>query len=564
MTAARLSLAWCFVCAVASTAWIATAASRLGVTFDEPVYVTAGLDRWRHGGIGGLMRLGTMPLAVDVVTLPVWAAERWRGEPYRLASDDRGRVVDARDLGRALPLARAGTLVFWWILLASAWRLATALAGPAGGALAATWLSAEPSLIAHAALATTDIAVTAMLVGLAASLYGPDDQRAATGPLRAPPRSRWLIPGVWFGLAILAKASAIVFAPLIGLAFALGRGDTDWRSYARRWLRISVVACAVTVVYCGSDWRTEDSFVAWARSLPPGPAATLLVAIAEHLPIFSNAGEGVVQQIKHNVRGHDAYVLGESYPRSVWFYFPVVLVIKTSGTFLVGLAATLAIARHALLTPPLVAALLMLLLSPLFRVQTGIRMILPIVALATIGLAVAFATTMATGSRRRAAAARVVVGLLAAWSYASAGRSWPDAITFVNDLWGGAARAPYLVSDSNYDWGQGLPVLRARLAGASDPIDLWYWGSDPDAQLGPFRVFDVRAEAPADAETLRARLSGRTLAVSATLLDGSVFSPASRGADEDRAAVATAAALRRLLRAHPNPERVGTFWIYRF
>ena len=559
----RVALVWALACAVASTVWIVSSARQLGATFDEPVYVTAGLDRWRHGGVSGLMRLGTMPLAVDVVSLPVWLAERARGEPYQLASDDRGRVVDARDLARVLPLARAGTLIFWWLLLFTTWRLATAVAGPLGAAFAVTWVATEPSLLAHAALATTDIASTALLTGFAVSWLARGAEPAGHGLPQSREWRHWLIPGVWFGLAILAKASAIAFAPVIAVAFAWVQRESDWRRVVRRFARASAAAVAIAFVYCGSDWRTEETFVAWARTWPEGTVATTMIAIAEHLPVFSNAGEGLVQQIKHNIRGHDTYLLGEVHARAVWFYFPVVLLIKLSGALLVGLVAAVVLARPALWNPPFLAAVALLALSPFFRVQTGIRMVLPLVALGLVGVAAAFAATIESASRRRTALA-MVVGLLIAWSALTAGRSWPDAITFSNEFFGGPSSAYRLVSDSNYDWGQGVPALGRHLAGTTQPIDLWYWGTDPEARTAPFRLFDLRSEAPGDEAMLLSRLEGRTLAVSATLLYGSAVSPHARTADENRTDVEMAETLRRVLRGRPPPEKVGTFFVYRF
>jgi len=557
---ARGAMAWALACAVASSIWCLTAAPRLGATFDEPVYVAAGLDRWRHGGVGGLMRLGTMPLAVDVVSLPVWVAERGRGEPYLLSTDGRGHVVDASDLPRVLPMARAATLIFWWILLASSWRLARGLGGPLAGVLAVVWLCAEPSLLAHATLATTDIAVTAMLLAFAVTLEPPEPSRSASYAASSP--RRWLIPGLWFGLALLAKASAIVLAPAIALAFESARQDRDWRAFLARGTRIAVVGLTLAVVYCGSDWQVEESFVAWARSLPSGPAATVLTGTAEHLPIFSNAGEGIVQQIKHNVRGHDTYVLGQTYARAVWFYFPVVLTIKISAAMLVALVAILILRRIQVVNALLVAAVLILVLSPAFRVQTGIRMVLPLVVCAIAGLAVAWAQAIGRAKRRRG----VLVASVAAvtlWSVMTAVRAWPDGLTFVNELWGGSDRAHELVSDSNYDWGQGLPALRASV-GTGEAIAVWYWGSDPAIREAPFQPIDVRSLAAADEAAFAQQLRGRTLAVSATMLYGSVLSRDARVADEDRAALETAEALRRLLRARQPVGRVGTFFIYRF
>src|SRR5947209_3227929 len=98
---------WFLAFAVASSVWCVTAAGRLGATFDEPFYVAQGLECWRTGSHSGLLRLGTMPLPVDVQTLPLYLWERVHGT--RLDADG--------DLGALLPYARVGTLVFWWLLL---------------------------------------------------------------------------------------------------------------------------------------------------------------------------------------------------------------------------------------------------------------------------------------------------------------------------------------------------------------------------------------------------------------------------------------------------------------
>src|SRR5205807_666802 len=86
----------------------------------------------------------------------------------------------------------------------------------------------------------------------------------------------------------------------------------------------------LTFLYCGSDWKADPSFVEWAHRLPDGTSSRALAWSAEHLRIFSNAGEGLVRQVKHNVRGHGTYLLGQMADRSIWYYFPVALTIKLS------------------------------------------------------------------------------------------------------------------------------------------------------------------------------------------------------------------------------------------
>src|SRR5262245_32626150 len=195
---------WFLFWAIASSVWCVTAAGRLSATFDEPIYLQRGLEHWRTGSYSGILRLGTMPLPVDVVTLPLYLAERWQGEPFD---------VD-QDFARILPWARASTLVFWWLLLAYGWLAGRHLAGPWGARCAVAALACEPSLLAHAGLATTDLAVTTCVLAL---VYH----------FRTGRESGWFrrvgLPMFWFAAAVLAKASGIVFGPLCLLVVELER-----------------------------------------------------------------------------------------------------------------------------------------------------------------------------------------------------------------------------------------------------------------------------------------------------------------------------------------------------
>ena len=62
MRARWVDVLWLLVFGLASSVWCLTAATRIGVTFDEPLYVKAGLVNWRTGSNKLLMRAGTMPL----------------------------------------------------------------------------------------------------------------------------------------------------------------------------------------------------------------------------------------------------------------------------------------------------------------------------------------------------------------------------------------------------------------------------------------------------------------------------------------------------------------------
>src|SRR5262245_443647 len=195
---------WFLAFAGASSLWCLAAARQLGPTFDEPLYVARGLECWRTASHGGLMKLGTMPLPVDLDTLPLFLWERAHGT----------RIDPNQDLDTVLPWARAGNLVFWWLLLIYGRLAGRQLGGPWGGRLAVALLACEPSLLAHAALATTDIAVSACLLAL---VFHFRTGREAGWDRRVG------VPAFWFAAAVLAKASGLVFGPICLLLVELER-----------------------------------------------------------------------------------------------------------------------------------------------------------------------------------------------------------------------------------------------------------------------------------------------------------------------------------------------------
>src|SRR5580658_8990513 len=110
---------WLLAFGLASSAWCLSAAERVGVTFDEPLYIKAGLTSWRTGSNRLLMRAGTMTLPVDVQTLPIYLWEQIEGQKYDSEAD----------LPAVLPVARAANLIFWWLLLFYTMRLGRTFGG---------------------------------------------------------------------------------------------------------------------------------------------------------------------------------------------------------------------------------------------------------------------------------------------------------------------------------------------------------------------------------------------------------------------------------------------------
>src|SRR5262249_4807888 len=125
------------------------------------------------------------------------------------------------------------------------------------------------------------------------------------------------VPLAWFTLTVLAKASGLVFGVLLMVALEVARlwpadagaflALTGWwerlRPLRRDLAWVVGGGLVLVFVYCGSEWQTEPSFLKWAHDLPDHAAGRAMAWFAEHCRIFSNAGEAVVRQVRHNLHG---------------------------------------------------------------------------------------------------------------------------------------------------------------------------------------------------------------------------------------------------------------------
>jgi hypothetical protein len=239
--------------------------------------------------------------------------------------------------------------------------------------------------------------------------------------------------------------------------------------------------------------------------------------LAENLRIFTNGGEGIVQQFKHNVRGHGTFILGQSFDRAVWYYFPVLLTIKLTLPLLLTPLLLGLVRPRALLNWALITAGFLLLMTPAFRVQIGLRLVLPLVALAIVGLAAALTTAwqeLEIGWRRRLVTALATLALL--WPAGELAAGGPHALCHVNEFYGGTWRGYQAVHDANYDWGQGLFDLCDWQEAQGVELSIWSFSADPRAsQWWPvlqLHCLNLECE-----EDVARQVRGKVLAVSTTL-----------------------------------------------
>jgi len=366
------------------------------------------------------------------------------------------RFLYANDADRLLFWGRLPIVALGLLLGIYTWLWARELFGDDAGVVAACLFAFCPTIVAHAHLVTMDVGLAAFA---AASSYH------LTIYARRGSRAQLTASATALGLALATKFSAVFLAPVLGAlvaASALGWGGLRDRTAGEaRHFRIgaALVATGAFVAIAG--------LIVWAAYFFPRD------------PLFYWHGISLVN------RDHDAsvpsYLMGEFRTDGWWYYFPLAFLFKTPVPTLVAIGlGALSWRRHrpagnldgAILFLP---ALAFFVATAAFAANLGVRYLLPVHAPLFV-LAGASAPMLLRNWPGRAAAAA-----LATWLVVGAWFIYPDHLAYFNEAFGGPQRGPYLLDDSNIDWGQDLKRLKAWMdRNGVDSIRLLYpWNGSP-------------------------------------------------------------------------------------
>jgi hypothetical protein len=426
------------------------------LTYDELAYIPAGYSYVATGDFRlnpeqpPLMKLlagaGMLPLRP---TLPLdddsWTSA---GEGAINTQWDFGRAFLAResDAERLVFFARLPVVLVAMLLVVGVYLLGRDLYGPAAGLLAATLCAFDPNILAHGRLATTDLGLTCFVL-LAVWAY----RRL----MREPRLAHALAAAVLLALALLTKFSALFLLalyPLWALALpALPHGVAVPAGALQRWagrprLRRTAWSVAVTGAVVG--------------------VALLLVPLGYLEPGRVDRYFADFLMVNVNVEPqYLTYFHGRFYDHHLWYYFLAAVLLKTPLALLILLGLRLWSNRvgprepwadRLLLFAPV--AIWLLVIS--WRAyQIGLRYVLPIYPFLFVYAAGAIAAP-----RLRRRDARLAVAGLVGWLVLSSLRAYPDYLPYFNELAGGPERGIEWLDDSNVDWGQDLPALRAFLS----------------------------------------------------------------------------------------------------
>ena len=351
--------------------------------------------------------------------------------------------------GKALTLARLGILPFFLIACTVVWLWGRRLLGE-WGALAPVFVFTNlPPVLAHAGLATMDMAVCA---GVCTALF------AFTLWLEKGTLRRSVFLGIGLALAVLCKFSALLLLPVSIAAISLLQPRARQK---RNWAWIPVAFFLIWGAYSFSfgpivsDHKAAGEDEILGR-LPP-PLLHLLETVAVPAPELI---QGVWQVKQHVVEGHTAYLLGRHSYHGWWYFFPVALAVKTplAILLLVGLGvwalrrATFRESLGAMAVPAVLTAAILVVNLPT-TINIGVRYMLPLYPF--------LALTAGIGTVWLWRRWRIGVVILLAWAAISGALAHPDYIAYFNEL--GGAHPERILVDSDLDWGQDMARLGKEL-----------------------------------------------------------------------------------------------------
>lgn len=457
-------------------------------TIDEPFHIAAGME-WLDKG-QYTYELFHPPLARVMGALGLYL-NGIRGVDNMDSPWSEGNAI-LQSLGmyeRNLTLARIGILPFFIIasLVVALWskncaRTATSL-------LATLLFTTLPPILAHSGLATLDMACTALV---AAALF------SLTLWLNKPTLLHSLSLGITVGLAILSKFSSIGFLLVAGgLTVAIYSLDSlrsrttgdalptiiernsklNFPTFRRRFFAsvIALLLCFLTI-WAGYRFsltpltRFENTpHTRVDHSVETGLCYDITHFILEAIPIPpTEFRKGINDFCIRNKYGHLAYLMGDIKRQGWWYFFPILILLKTPLPFLILSAiGFFFISKNFFanlgwlqLSVPAVATMGILAVGMSAHVDNGLRQLLSVYPLLAIVAGYGALKLMSLNTRFKLVGWGLIT-ILFSWQLISSFAAHPDYLPYFNEL---VRNHPEeIVVDSDLDWGQDLKRLALTL-----------------------------------------------------------------------------------------------------
>jgi hypothetical protein len=457
-------------------------------TIDEPNHLTRGYAYLETGDLRLSRDEGHPPLFNLLCALPLALLDdlglpthrpSWE-VAYRNAFAIEFVFSGAVRLERLFFLGRLPVILVTLCLAALVARWAGELYGPWGGVVGLVLAVFDPNLVAHGRLVTTDMGMTFFFT---LSIY------VFWRFTRQPSFPLLILSGIATGLAQSVKFSAIMVLPLLGLLGLIevvspqGRLCLPGRARiaGRRWLSALLALSGVMAIVAFLAGLTLWAVYRFNIGPPAG------WSISTPAPGYV---EGLLRTLSHaSAIGHPAFLMGQHSVHGWWYYFPVAFALKTPIPALIALVCAWTSNAWRRFShaewPLLVIPAVYMGLSLNSSLNIGYRHLLPMlpflwVYVGRISALLVDMPSLLTPRRWRWIAATVLA--LGLWLAVGTLRIYPDYLAYFNALAGGPDGGWRFLVDSNLDWGQELPAIKAYAEEHSETrLHLsWFGSTYPD------------------------------------------------------------------------------------
>jgi hypothetical protein len=373
-------------------------------------------------------------------------------------------------------LARLPIIGLGMILIALVFRWATTRFGCRGGLLGAAFCALDPNILAHTRLSTTDVGGTCFAFLATYTLW-----RTLGRHRSSPSWLRILTSGLAFGLAISAKLSALLFAPILALTVLVDAsiGDNTDAHTQRGQSRLDRAVYNLALLGFTFVIGLLVLWAAYGFRIGQLEGAGLSVPAPPYV-------KGVRAILDFSASGRPAYLLGRYGHQGWWYYFLVAFLVKTPLPTLVGLLLATGVFLRSpkrddlwLILPPLAYSLT----SVTSSLNIGYRHLLPMLPFLAVHIARLAQTAdrpanQSISQRSYRLAFLLLSVFLVLWLILATICIYPHFLAFFNAVGGGPEEGWRILADSNIDWGQDLKGLKAWMVQEDvDRVRLSWFGS---------------------------------------------------------------------------------------
>ncbi|RII26154.1 MAG: hypothetical protein CXR31_10625 [Geobacter sp.] len=423
-------------------------------TFDEVQYFGIGKYIMQHQKwdvMGAILHppltyyLGSLPLLFAKEDPQLWEYGDVKRDLDFLGAPDIYRGQELLSLpenkdDRLLISSRLLTALVSLLLGYYVYRFSRELFGEASGVLSLFFFSFCPNMLAFSGISVPDMPLTVFSF---ISIY------YLWLSLKRDARKYTMLAGLFLGLALLCKFTALLLLPLDVCIFTLFMLK-EKRNVAAKGT--TVLCIAVLLLFGGYSFNMTP-FV-----------------------------QGNLYRLSQAETGQSTFLMGQYSVHGWWYYYPLAFLMKTPISLLTVFSLALALLCKSwkdnwqallFLLAPVVAIMFFFCAAPY---SIALRYILPIYP---------FIFVIAGSLARQGKRIRYFTGLMAVWYVGASLYVAPHYLAYFNEAVGGPGNGYKYLVDGNLDWGQDLKGLKKFMdKNGIKRISLSYFGADSPQRYG--------------------------------------------------------------------------------